>query len=270
VLPLALLTLGGLAFAQVDTPGQKTDAQDVDKSASETGGMPDGKSGDKLDGKSSGSLDDKRLAITRDVMEDFGHGALVAVRKRFGADLKDSVSDDDLKDAHDQLAELAGAFQSQISQAARLVQGAPVYVSRSQCSRYKVELRLMFDDANLISDFRIGPVSDLSPESQEGAARDIADLLRQEQFPDVNAKFNARLKGNMPADRLEASWGHILMHLGTFKAIKSTRKDPDLDRVDVRCEFENGPMIVRVAFDPAGKVSGLWMLPAETEKDSQI
>jgi hypothetical protein len=48
------------------------------------------------------------------------------------------------------------------------------------------------------------------------------------------------------------------------------RKDPNLDRVDVRCEFENGPMIVRVAFDPAGKVSGLWMLPEEREKDSQI
>jgi hypothetical protein len=278
VLPLALLAVHGLAFAQAETPGQKTDAQEVDKSASQTGNMPDGKSGDQpdgksanqLDGKSRGSLDDKRLAITRDVMEDFGHGALVAVRERFGADLKDSVSDDDLKDAHDQLAEVAGAFQSQISQAARLVQGAPVYVSRSQCSRYKVELRLMFDEANLISDFRIGPISDLSPESQEAAARDIADLLRQEQFPDVNAKFNARLKGNMPADRLEASWGHILMHLGAFKAIKSARKDPDLDRVDVRCEFENGPMVVRVAFDPAGKVSGLWMLPAETEKDSQI
>jgi hypothetical protein len=29
-------------------------------------------------------------------------------------------------------------------------------------------------------------------------------------------------------------------------------------------------MIVRVAFDPFGKISGLWMLPAETEKDSQI
>jgi hypothetical protein len=29
-------------------------------------------------------------------------------------------------------------------------------------------------------------------------------------------------------------------------------------------------MILRIAFDPAGKVGGLWMLPAEPEKDSQI
>jgi hypothetical protein len=214
--------------------------------------------------------DEKRLAITKDTMEDFGHGSLASVRERFGADLKDSVTESDLKDAHDQLFEVAGAFQAQISQTTRTVQGAPVYISRSQCAHYKVELRLMFDDTNQITDFRIGPVSDLSPESMEGGAREIADLLRQQQFADVNSKFNARMKGTMPADRLEASWTHVLMHLGGFKAIKSAKKDPELDRVDVRCEFENGPMIVRVAFDPAGKVSGLWMLPAETEKDSQI
>jgi hypothetical protein len=62
---------------------------------------------------------------------------------------------------------------------------------------------------------------------------------------------------------------HVMMHLGPFKAIQSARKDSDLDRVDVRCQFENGPMIVRVAFDAAGKISGLWMLPAETGNDSE-
>jgi hypothetical protein len=29
-------------------------------------------------------------------------------------------------------------------------------------------------------------------------------------------------------------------------------------------------MIIRIAFDPSGKIAGLWMLPAEPEKDSQI
>ena len=231
---------------------------------------PDQKPDDKSSEKAADTSDEKRLAIVKDVMDEFAHGSLASVRERFGAELKDSVSESDMKDAHDQLFEIAGAFQSQISQATRTVQGAPVYISRSQCAHFKVELRLMFDERNQIIEFRIGPVSDLSPDSMEAAARDVADLLHQNQFADVNAKFNARMKGNMPADRLEASWTHVMTHLGPFKSIKSAKKDPDLDRVDVRCEFENGPMIVRVAFDPAGKVSGLWMLPAETEKDSQI
>jgi uncharacterized protein DUF3887 len=257
---LAIFLTPGFALAQApaQTPGQKADQQ-ADQKADPNAGE-----------NSAATSDEKRLAIAKDVMDEFAHGSLASVRERFDADLKDSVTASDLQDAHDQLFEIAGAFQSQISQATRTVQGAPVYISRSQCAHFKVELRLMFDEANRVIDFRIGPVSDLSPESMEAAARNVADLLHQGQFADVNAKFNARMKGNMPADRLGASWMHVMTHLGPFKSIKSAKKDPDLDRVDVRCEFENGPMIVRVAFDPAGKVSGLWMLPAETEKDSQI
>lgn len=249
---IAVSLIGGRALAQA--PGQNADEKSPEKSSE----------------KAADTSDEKRLAIAKDVMDEFAHGLLVAVRGRFDADLKNSVSESDMQDAHDQLFEIAGAFQSQISQITRTVQGAPVFISRSQCAHYKVELHLMFDGANRITDFRIGPVSDLSPESMEAAARDVADLLHQGQFADVNAKFDARMKGNMPADRLAASWTHVMTHLGPFKSIQSAKKDPDLDRVDVRCEFENGPMIVRVAFDPAGKVSGLWMLPAETEKDSQI
>jgi hypothetical protein len=212
--------------------------------------------------------DEKRLAITKDVMDDIVHDRFAAVRGRFSDDLKDAFTESDLKGVRDALAEVAGAFQSQISQTTRTVQGAPIYVSKSQFEHFKVELKLMFDDANQIILLRIAPVSDQSPESMEAAARAIADLLRQQHFDEADAKFNDRMKESMPADRLEASWMHVMMHLGPFKAIKSARKDPEFDRVDVRCEFENGPMVVRVAFDPFGKVEGLWMIPAEKETDS--
>ncbi len=216
------------------------------------------------------SDDEKRLSTTKDVMEEFAHGALASVRERFSADLKDSVSESDLKGARDELTGVAGSFQAQISQTTRTVQGAPIYVSKSQFEHYKVELKLMFDDSNRITYFRIAPVSDVSPESMEASARAITDLLGQQQFKEVSTRFNDQMKEAMPGDRLEASWMHVMMHLGPFKNIKVARKDPEFDRVDVRCAFENGPMIVRIAFDPSGEIAGLWMLPAETEKDSQI
>jgi hypothetical protein len=214
--------------------------------------------------------DEKRLSITKDVMDDFAHGTLTSVREQFSADLKDSVSESDLKSARDGLGEAAGAFQSQISQTTRTVQGTPIYVSKSQFEHFKVELKLMFDDANRITDFRIAPISDVSPEIMEASAKAIADLLGQQQFKEVSTRFNEHMKESMPADRLEASWMHVMTHLGPYKSIRAARKDPELDRVDVRCVFENGPMIVRIAFDPSGKIAGLWMLPAEAEKDSQI
>jgi hypothetical protein len=215
------------------------------------------------------SSDDKRLATTKDVMDEFVHGALASVRERFSADLKDSVSGSDLKGAREELAGVAGAFQAQISQTTRTVQGAPIYISKSQFEHFKVELKLMFDDANQITYFRIAPVSDVSPETMEASARAIADLLGQQQFKEVSTRFNDQMKEAMPPERLETSWTHVMMHLGPFKSIKLARKDPEFDRVDVHCVFENGPMIVRIAFDPSGKIAGLWMLPAEPEKDSQ-
>jgi Protein of unknown function (DUF3887) len=216
------------------------------------------------------SSDEKRLSITKDVMADFAHGEVVSVRARFSDDLKDSVSETDLKTAQQKMVEDAGNFQSQISQTTRTVQGEPLYVSKSQFEHFKVELKLSFDEANRITDFRIAPVSDLSPEAMEASARAVADLLHREHFAEVNSKFTDRMKESMPTDRLQGSWMHVMTHLGPFKNIRSARKDPESDRVDVRCDFENGPIIVRVAFDPFGKISGLWMLPVETEKDSQI
>jgi hypothetical protein len=214
--------------------------------------------------------EEKRLSVTKDVMDDFAHGGIASIRERFSAELKDSVSESDLKNARDELAEAAGAFQAQISQTTRTVQGAPIYVSKSQFEHFKVELKLTFDDTNQITHFRIAPISDVTPESMEASAKTIADLLRQQQFKEVSTRFNDQMKETMPPDRLEASWGHVMMHLGPFKNIRLARKDPEFDRVDVRCEFENGPMVVRIAFDPSGKIAGLWMLPAEPEKDSQI
>jgi hypothetical protein len=216
------------------------------------------------------SSDEKRLSITKEVMEEFAHGEVASVHERFSADLKDAVSEGDLKGAREKLTNVAGAFQSQISQTTRMVQGAPIYVSKSQFENYKVELKLMFDDADQIIRFSIAPVSDVSPESMEASARAIADLLGQQQFREVSTRFNDQMKETMPSDRLAASWAHVMMHLGPFKGIQTARKDPELDRVDVRCLFENGPIIVRIAFDPSGKISGLWMIPAETEKDSQV
>lgn len=213
--------------------------------------------------------DEKRLAIAKDVMEQFAHGDLATIRERFSDELRSAVTASDVKDVHDEIVDVCGPFQAQISQTARVSQGEQVYVAKSQFTRYKVELRLTFDDANAITDFRIGPVSDMDPEAMEAAARAIADALRQQQFTDVYAKFNPRMKEAMPAERLEASWGHVQTHLGPFKSIRSAKKDPDADRVDVRCDFQNGQMIVRIAYDPEGKISGLWMLPAEPEKDSQ-
>jgi hypothetical protein len=211
------------------------------------------------------SPDDVRLLITKDAMDEIAHDKLASFCKRFSPDLQDSLTQDQMKVVLEELVAVTGAFQKQISQSTRTVQGAPIYVSKSQFEHFKVELRLAFNDNNQITRVSIGPVSDLSSDDMEASARAMTDLLRQKRFDLVGSKFNDRMKSAMPPDKLDASWSHVIMHLGQFKSIKLARKDPEFDMVDIRCEFEHGEATVRIAFDPSGKVSGLWMLPVQSE-----
>jgi Protein of unknown function (DUF3887) len=209
------------------------------------------------------SPDDTRLSITRDVMDEIAHDQLASVCEHFSPELKDSLTQEQMNAVWAQLVAMTGPFQKQISQSTRTVEDMPIYVSRSQFENFQVELRLAFNESNQITRVWIAPVSDLSSESMESSAKAITDLLRQKRFDLVSATFTDRMKTAMPADRLDASWSHVIVHLGQFKSVKLARKDPESDLVDVRCEFEHGEATVRVAFDPSGKVSGLWMLPVQ-------
>jgi hypothetical protein len=208
------------------------------------------------------SSDEVRLSIAKDVMEEIAHDQLPLVIARFSPDLKESISQDDMEVVLAQLMAVTGAFQKQLSQDARTVKGMPVFVSRSQYEHYKVELGLAFDDANRIVSIWIVPISDLTAGNMESSAKAVTELLRQGQFDEASAKFDDRMKMMMSSQKLGASWSHVMMHLGPFKNVKSALKDPEFDTVDVRCEFEHGDIIVRIAFGPSGNITGLWMLPA--------
>jgi len=210
--------------------------------------------------------DDARLAIVRQMMDEMADGKMGSVCKHFSVDLKDALTEDELEFAWNQLIRKSGLFQKQISQSSHTTHGVSVYVSRSQFENSKVELRLVFNDADQVTRISIAPVSDLSAASMEESARTIADLLRQKNFDQVVARFDDDMKEDMSPYPLDMSWSHVVSHLGEFKSVKLATKDPDSDVVDVTCEFENGEAIVRVSFDPYGKISGLWLLPSDTER----
>jgi len=212
--------------------------------------------------------DDIRLWIAKNIMDEMAHYKLASIRESFSPDLRESLTQDQMKDVMDNLVSLTGTFKEQISQDKRIVHGAPIYVSRSQFENFKVEMGLSFDDSNRITDIWIAPVSNLSAESMEDYATAMTDLLRQRRFDLLYSTFDDRMKSAMPANVLAMSWAHIVEHLGEFKSVKQARKNPEYDIVDIVCEFERGEINVRVAFDLSGKVGGFWMMPIESEEDT--
>lgn len=210
------------------------------------------------------AVDDARLTATKDVMDQLAGDQIPSVCDRFTPDLKDSLTEDKMQFVWNRLLGLSGAFQKQLSQTTRTIHGLTVYVSKSQFEESKVELRLTFNSDNQITRIWIAPVSDLSPETMESTAKQMIEEMRQKQFEQLTARFDTELKVSMTPERLEMSWSHVISHLGQFKSVKLASKDDELDFVDVTCAFETGEIIVRVGFDPSGKIGGLWMLPVES------
>jgi hypothetical protein len=198
-------------------------------------------------------------------MNEMAGGQIAAVCNRFTPDLKDNLTEDKMQFVWNRLTGVAGGFQKQLSQSTRTIRGMSAYVAKSQFEDSKVELGLVFNDQNQISHIWIAPVADLTQQEMESTAKEVVNSLRQKQFEQLTIRFSNELQVRMPADRLEMSWSHVLSHLGPFKNIKLAAKDDELDFVDVTCVFENGEIIVRVAFDPSGKIGGLWMLPVDSE-----
>jgi hypothetical protein len=209
------------------------------------------------------SANDVRLSLTKDVMNEMAGGQIAQVCDRFTPPLKDSLTEDKMQFVWNRLLGVSGAFQKQLSQSTRTLRGSTIYVAKSQFEDSKVELRLAFSDDNQITHIWIAPVSDLSPDTMEATAKELVDLLRQKHFDQLSAEFSNELNASMPPERLDMSWGHVVSHLGPFRNIKLAAKDDEFDFVDVTCVFETGEIIVRVAFDPSGKIGGLWMLPVE-------
>jgi hypothetical protein len=213
----------------------------------------------------SRSHETARLAITSQIMDSMARGKMESVSKHFSGDLKDALTEDELEFAWNQLVQKSGLFQKQISQSSHITHGVSVYVSRSQFENSKVELRLVFNESDEVTRISIAPVSDLSASSMEESAKTVADLLRRKNFDQVVSRFDDDMKANMSPYPLDMSWSHVVSHLGEFKSVQLASKDPEDDVVDVTCQFENGEAIVRVSFDPYGKISGLWLLPSDTQ-----
>ncbi len=96
------------------------------------------------------------------------------------------------------------------------------------------------------------------------AARRFVGLLQKEQFSAAVESFDDTMQKAMPAEKLEKVWASVIARTGPLKrqaGIQKARVE-QFDIVVVTCEFDKGSLDVKVVFDRAGAVTGLWFAPA--------
>jgi dienelactone hydrolase len=95
-------------------------------------------------------------------------------------------------------------------------------------------------------------------------ARGVVNDLVGGNVQAVAARFTPTMAAALPAEKLATLWNQIVGQLGAFQRIEGvrTQKAAAGQLAEVTCEFEKASIVVRVAFGPDSRVSGLAFAPA--------
>lgn len=101
---------------------------------------------------------------------------------------------------------------------------------------------------------------DLTPQ-----AKGFVELFAKEDYSNAVKSFDNTMKGVMTQDKLKEAWQGLLVQAGSFKRQIGARqtKEQGFDVVYVTCEFEKAKLDIKVVFNSAKEISGLWFVPSQ-------
>ena len=122
----------------------------------------------------------------------------------------------------------------------------------------------------------IGSTSTATPQSGAPAtpgnetlialAHTLINQLATGDYAGAEASFDDTMSAQMPSAKLAEVWGQVTAQYGAFKSQGNVQTGAQQGYIVVvtECEFENGNILIRVVFDSADKVAGLFFAPAPT------
>ncbi|MHC4570771.1 MAG: DUF3887 domain-containing protein [Planctomycetota bacterium] len=109
------------------------------------------------------------------------------------------------------------------------------------------------------------------PETEDvglkASAKEFVDLLVNGDFATATQNFDETMSSALPADKLEETWKLSIEQAGPFKQQIGVRMEKMMqyDVALVTCEFEKGPIDVKLVYDSEGNISGLFFIPTPPE-----
>ncbi|MBA7520899.1 hypothetical protein ES705_12999 [subsurface metagenome] len=96
-------------------------------------------------------------------------------------------------------------------------------------------------------------------------AKGFVELFAKEDYSNAVKSFDNTMKGVMTQDKLKEAWQGLLVQAGSFKKQIGVRqtKEQGFDVVYVTCEFEKAKLDIKVVFNSAKEISGLWFVPSQ-------
>jgi|GEM_PF-878376 len=93
----------------------------------------------------------------------------------------------------------------------------------------------------------------------------FVDLLEQKDFGSAAALFDEEMSKLMPASKLQQTWEDLNKQMGDFekKLEIKTEIQKEYEIAHVISQFKKVKLDIKVVFNQAGKISGLWFQPAK-------
>lgn len=116
------------------------------------------------------------------------------------------------------------------------------------------------------------PLASCSKKTEQESEVNIEDravrfvmLMAQGDFATPIQWFDSTMTQAAPPDKLEQIWGGVVEQAGSFKQELGVRTEKfgDYDAVLVKCEFERTHLDVKVHFDSAKAIAGLFFAPGQ-------
>ena len=106
----------------------------------------------------------------------------------------------------------------------------------------------------------------------ENLAQQLVLQLQKGNFDDVEAMFDATMKAALPAPKLKAVWEGLVRQTGPASSCRHTRSEKHgaVTVIVLGCEMATANIDVKVAFDEARKVTGLFFVPSQVEREKGV
>ena len=114
-------------------------------------------------------------------------------------------------------------------------------------------------------EIRVGNGAKGSNASENTEINRIVGLLAAEDFSAVVQTFDENMKTALPIENLEQTWKATIADVGQFKRqIKEqSQQQFGYNTIVATCEFENGYLDIKMAYDNQNQLSGLFLVPVD-------
>jgi len=134
-------------------------------------------------------------------------------------------------------------------------------LARSSCTVVPLALGLL----------AAGPARGQAAVDWTGLGRTVTRELSARQFDQAVARFDPTMAAVLSAAKLAVTWDSLQGQVGTFRAVTATRQQEvqGYHVVFVTCQFDQASLDVKIAFDAAQRIAGLFFVPTQTTTQAQ-